>query len=199
LSLEALRRFDARGTAGLRGLLPHTPPVRAGLSLAAHSADSLVLVPLLGLLWWRQGFARSGSAVPLAAAFLLSVVLTTIAKYLVRRSRPKGEWGALYRKTDPHSFPSGHASRTAALTVVALARGLAAGGQAGAQLGTQAVQPALLPGLLPALLLGLWALLVGFARVALGVHYLLDVLAGYLLGLVIGTGVALWLLQGLPW
>ena len=175
--LEALRRLDSRGTAWVRAALPDSRAVHTILSLIAHSGDSLVLIPLLALLWWREDFARDSIAVPLAAAFLLSVVLTTLVKYLVRRRRPKGEWGAMYRKTDPHSFPSGHASRTAALTVVALARGLP----------------------LPGLLLAVWALLVGFARVALGVHYLLDVLAGYLLGLAIGAGVALWLLHGLPW
>ena len=177
MSLEILRRLDARGTAWLRGLLPASRATRAALAVIAHSGDSLVLVPLLALLWWLEGFAPGSLAVPLAAAFLLSVVLTTLVKYLVRRRRPKGEWGAMYRRTDPHSFPSGHASRTAALTVVALARGLP----------------------LPGLLLAVWALLVGFARVALGVHYLLDVLAGWLLGLAIGAGVALWLLHGLPW
>ena len=175
--LEALRRLDSRGTAWARAALPDSRAIHTVLSLLAHSGDSLVLIPLLALLWWREGFARDSIAVPLAAAFLLSVVLTTLVKYLVRRRRPKGEWGAMYRKTDPHSFPSGHASRAAALTFVALARGLP----------------------LPGLLLAVWALLVGFARVALGVHYLLDVLAGYLLGLAIGAGVALWLLHGLPW
>ncbi len=53
--------------------------------------------------------------------------------------------------------------------------------------------------LLPGLLLAAWTVLVGFSRVALGVHYLLDVVAGYLLGLAIGAAVALWLLHGLPW
>ncbi len=177
MNLEMLRRLDARGTAWLRGLLPASRPTHLVLSAIAHSGDSLVLVPLLALWWWLDGFAGGSFAVPLAAAFLLSVVLTTLLKYLVRRRRPKGDWGALYRKTDPHSFPSGHASRTAALTVVALARGQ----------------------LLPGLLLALWSVLVGFSRIALGVHYLLDVLAGYLLGLAIGAGVAWWLLHGLPW
>jgi membrane-associated phospholipid phosphatase len=35
--------------------------------------------------------------------------------------------------------------------------------------------------------------------VSLGVHYLLDVTAGYLLGLAIGGVVAVWLLHGLLW
>jgi len=177
LILETLRRLDARGTAWLRGLLPASRATRAALAVIAHSGDSLVLVPLLALLWWLEGFAPGSLAVPLAAAFLLSVVLTTLVKYAVRRRRPTGDWGAVYRRTDPHSFPSGHASRAAALTVVMLARGL----------------------LLPGLLLAAWSVLVGFARIALGVHYLLDVAAGYLLGLAIGAAVALWLLHGLPW
>ncbi len=183
MSLESLRRLDSRGTAWLRGLLPDSCPSRAcrlarvALAVIAHSGDSIVLVPLLGLLWWREGFAASSVALPLAAAFLLSVLLTTLVKYAVRRHRPAGDWGAMYRKTDPHSFPSGHASRTVAMTLVALARGL--------------------PG--PGLLLAAWSLLVGFARVALGVHYLLDVAAGYLLGLAVGGAVALWFLHGLAW
>ncbi len=183
MSLEILRQLDARGTAWLRGLLPDARATgssrlaRAALAGIAHSGDSLLLVPLLGLLWWREGFAAGSVALPLAGAYLLSVVLTTLLKYAVRRRRPKGDWGAVYRRTDPHSFPSGHASRTVAMTVVVLARGL--------------------PG--PGLLLAGWSLLVGFSRVALGVHYLLDVAAGYLLGLAIGAAVALWLPHGLPW
>jgi membrane-associated phospholipid phosphatase len=199
LSLEGLRRLDARGTDWLRAL-PKGAGVRAVLSVVAHSGDSLVLVPLLGVLWWLEGFSGRAIAVPLAAAYLLSVVLTTLVKYVVRRRRPDGDWGALYRKTDPHSFPSGHASRTAALSVVVLARGLVLPGAQPWLL--HGAQPWLLhgapPGLLPAVLLACWSLLVGFARVTLGVHYLLDVVVGYLLGLAIGAAVALWFLNGLP-
>ena len=39
----------------------------------------------------------------------------------------------------------------------------------------------------------LWSLLVGLSRIILGVHYLYDVLAGYLLGL--GIGAVMWLLM----
>lgn len=172
----ALSRFDVRQTARLRAL----PIGRAGrllLSVTAHSGDSLVLIPALALLWWREGFARQGVAVALAVAALVSIVLSTLVKYAVRRKRPAGEWGAMYRRTDPHSFPSGHAARTAALTVVLLARGL----------------------VWPGLAAAVWTLGVGFARIVLGVHYLLDVLAGYLLGLALGAAVAVWAQHGWPW
>ena len=108
---------------------------------------------------------------PVAAGFALSVVVTSVVKFAVRRRRPAGEWGAIYRKTDPHSFPSGHASRTIAISIVVLAG-----------------HWPLIAGVLL-----LWSLLVGLSRIILGVHYLYDVLAGYLLGLGIGAGM--WLLM----
>ena len=81
------------------------------------------------------------------------------------RRRPEGEWGAIYRKTDPHSFPSGHAARAFLLPVLALATG-----------------PAWF-----VLALWIWAPLVGLARVAMGVHYLSDIVAGAAVGLVMGV------------
>ena len=141
------------------------------MAVIAHSADSVVVVPCLFALWWLHGFSRQSITILIAAGFALSVVVTSIVKFAVRRRRPAGDWGAFYRKTDPHSFPSGHASRTITMTIVVIA------GQ--------------LPLIGAALLL--WSLLVGLSRIILGVHYLYDVLAGYLLGLGIGAGM--WLLM----
>ncbi|MGB2895278.1 MAG: phosphatase PAP2 family protein, partial [Anaerolineales bacterium] len=98
----------------------------------------------------------------------LAVLVMTI-KFTIRRSRPEGDWGAVYRKTDPHSFPSGHAARAATIAILALlwcpiAIGLA---------------------------LSLWALLVSLARIAMGVHYPSDILAGVLLGLTFGAAAHL--------
>jgi undecaprenyl-diphosphatase len=80
----------------------------------------------------------------------------------VRRKRPEGEWGGIYRSTDPHSFPSGHAARSFLIAVVAA-------------------------GLSPmwlAVILWIWAPIVALARVAMGVHYVSDVAAGAMLGIV---------------
>jgi undecaprenyl-diphosphatase len=93
-----------------------------------------------------------------------------VIKFTIRRQRPEGEWGAIYRSTDPHSFPSGHAARAVMLAVVAMGTG---------------------PAWFAALLV-VWAPLVCLARVAMGVHYLSDILAGMLLGLVLG-GITLWI------
>jgi undecaprenyl-diphosphatase len=94
----------------------------------------------------------------------LTAAIVFIIKLLVRRQRPAGEWGEFYRKTDPHSFPSGHAARATLLAIIAIGSG----------------SPWF------ALTLCLWAPLVILARVAMGVHYLSDVLAGALLGVALG-------------
>jgi len=174
-AFDRLRDLDQRATARLRAF-PARGVGRTALSFLSHSADSVVLVPVMALLWWADRFSRRSIAIPLVVGFLLSVVLTTAVKYTVRRRRPRGEWGAFYRKMDPHSFPSGHASRTITLAVVVLAGDLVLAG----------------------ILLAVWSLAVGFTRVALGVHFLLDVLAGYVLGLVTGIAVSLWVARGMP-
>ncbi len=101
---------------------------------------------------------RVGASVLLLAAVVLAV------KFLVRRPRPAGQWGAIYRNTDPHSFPSGHAARAALLASLGWLWG-----------------PAWL-----ALILTFWAPLMSLARVGLGVHYLSDIAAGLALGLLAG-------------
>jgi undecaprenyl-diphosphatase len=174
-ALDRLRDLDQRATARLRAM-PMRRVGHAALSVVAHSGDSVVLIPVLALLWWADRFSRQSIAVPLAVGYVLSVLLTALVKYTVRRRRPEGEWGALYRKTDPHSFPSGHASRTITLSMVVLAR----------------------DAVLAGILLVVWSLAVGFSRVALGVHFLLDVLAGYLLGLAVGLVLWPWIVRGMP-
>jgi undecaprenyl-diphosphatase len=86
-------------------------------------------------------------------------------KFLIKRPRPEGEWGQVYRKSDPHSFPSGHAARAIMLTTVTLLSGhvwLGAG-------------------------MLIWTLLVDLSRVGLGVHYYSDILVGTGIGILMGV------------
>jgi membrane-associated phospholipid phosphatase len=130
----------------------------------AHSGDSwfwllgLLIVWLIGIPVWKH------LAGIMAIGILITAVTVFLIKFIVRRQRPEGEWGNVYRRTDPHSFPSGHAARAMMLAVIALGMG-----------------PTWL-----GLLLILWAPLVILSRVAMQVHYWSDVLAGGLLGLCIG-------------
>jgi undecaprenyl-diphosphatase len=130
----------------------------------AHSGDSWFWAAGLGLLFiLGSGDLRWTSALMLGAVVGLAFAVLGI-KFLIRRRRPEGDWGAIYRNTDPHSFPSGHAARAFMLATLAL-------------------------GLAPAWVgwvLLVWAPLVCLARVSMGVHYLSDVLAGMLLGILVG-------------
>lgn len=158
-----LFELDARLTARLR--VAEKPGIRRRLAIIfGHSGDSwfwllgLVLAFWLGDERWRQ------LAIVMIGGILLTAVIVLLIKFSVRRQRPEGEWGQIYRRTDPHSFPSGHAARALMLAVVTLAFGPAWFGW----------------------LLIIWAPLVGLARVATGLHYVSDVLAGWILGLVMG-------------
>ena len=66
---------------------------------------------------WREWEVVEFVGISVLAALVMGI------KFLVRRRRPEGEWGGIYRKTDPHSFPSGHAARALLLAVIALALG----------------------------------------------------------------------------
>lgn len=126
----------------------------------AHSGDSWFWLAALILLWfisdpvWRHWEIVLFFGIGGLAAIVLAV------KFLVKRKRPAGEWGDIYRNTDPHSFPSGHAARAFLIAAVS----------------------AFLAPLWLAVLLWVWAPLVALARVAMGVHYLSDVIVGALLG-----------------
>jgi undecaprenyl-diphosphatase len=155
--------WDARLTARLR--VAEKPGIRRRLAIIfGHSGDSwfwllgLLLVVWLGDETWRR------LAIVLIAGILVTAVIVLLIKFTVRRQRPEGEWGQIYRRTDPHSFPSGHAVRALMLAIVGLALGPAWFGW----------------------LLIVWAPLVGLARVATGLHYVSDVVAGWILGLMMG-------------
>ncbi len=162
--MQTLLELDARISMQVR-VAERPGWLRRMAAILAHSGDSWFWLVGLGLIWffgdeyWRQ------LAVAMIVGILLTALVVMVAKFTVRRRRPEGEWGGIYRSTDPHSFPSGHAARAMLLAVIAYGLG-----------------PAWL-----GLLLALWAPLVALARVSMGVHYLSDVLAGMLIGIVMGV------------
>lgn len=137
----------------------------------AHSGDSWFWIAGLALVWWLGSPAWRSTALSMLVSILITAVFVLAIKVIVRRRRPDGEWGGIYRSTDPHSFPSGHATRAALLAVLAAGLGPTWFGWA----------------------LAIWAPLVIMARVAMGVHYFSDVVAGALLGLAVGWLALHWL------
>jgi len=132
-------------------------------SLLAHSGDSWFLGAGLALLWavgprsWRPNIQF------LFIGIAFTAVTVLILKFSIKRPRPEGEWGQIYRSSDPHSFPSGHAARVMLLSGYAW---IGAG-------------------------MLIWAILVGLSRVGLGVHYYSDILAGTGIGVLMGVLVQL--------
>jgi undecaprenyl-diphosphatase len=158
-----LIELDARLTQRLR--IAERPGILRRLAaILAHSGDSWVWMPGLLLLWWLGNNDWKSRALILVTAMLIAATIVFLVKLVIRRKRPEGEWGKFYRSTDPHSFPSGHSVRAMMVAVIMLGLG---------------------PWWVGVMLLA-WAPLVGLARVGMGLHYLSDVLAGLLMGLVIG-------------
>ena len=165
---EQLLSLDARLSAQLR-VAERPGLLRTCAAFLAHSGDSWFWWAGLALLWWRGNqFWRQWALTVLLSIIGLAVIVLAI-KFTIRRRRPQGEWGGMYRSTDPHSFPSGHAARAILIGVLAIGLG---------------------PGWL-AILLGVWAPLVALARVAMGLHYLSDIVAGAVLGAIAGGIVLL--------
>ncbi len=162
--MEKVLEFDARLSARLR--VAENPGLLRTLAiLFGHSGDSWYWLAALGLIAFFNLGERRLWALIFIFAILATAALVMAIKFTVRRQRPEGEWGQLYRRTDPHSFPSGHAARAMMLAVLSIGMG---------------------PAWLASTLI-LWAPLVGIARVATGLHYISDVLVGWIFGAIAGA------------
>jgi len=139
----------------------------------SRSADSYSCA-LIGLVWAAVNPASVSYVMAGVVAFALELSIYYLIKKNIRRPRPfhriKGI-NYLIIPPDEFSFPSGH---TGAAFLVATLVSLA------------------FP--LLCVLVLLWAALVGFSRIYLGVHYPTDVLAGMALGL-FSAQVGIWVVH----
>lgn len=136
-------------------------------ALIAHTGDSWVWAICVGLIWLLRLGDQSWHwyAAILEASVVGQALFVFGLKRFFKRERPQGDWGGIYRQIDPHSFPSGHATRAFMLLVLAFALGPAWMGW----------------------VIAVWAPLVCLARVMTGVHYVSDILGGAVLGLILGA------------
>ena len=164
MSLRSILELDARLSNQMR-VAEQSGLLRSISIFFAHSGDSWFWWLGLILLWTftADPFWKKWAVIMFGGVSALAVIVMLL-KFIIRRRRPEGEWGGIYRNTDPHSFPSGHAARAFLIAIVASFLGPA----------------------WAAVILWVWAPLVVLARVAMGVHYVSDVVAGMVVGIVIG-------------
>ena len=123
------------------------------------------LIPLVFILFgfmkknrkiWMKGFM-------IAAPYLLAVVLTNSVKAIVARPRPFSTFSFIQKLSDggSGSFPSGHTSDVFSIAVIV---------------------SVFFPRLGVIIPIFIWAILVGYSRMDLGVHYPTDVLSGAFVG-----------------
>ena len=164
-------RWDVYWTEKIH--VPPGHPLRWPVVIGAHLGDGPLWVVLWGAgiaYWWHVPRLRNGILFWFVSAALAAVVTYTI-KFTVKRRRPQEIGGFYSRKYDVHAFPSGHATR----------------------MGTVAFWGSVLFPQWAAVfwLVSLWCIL---SRAALGVHYLGDVLVGFLVGF--GVSLVIFLLIG---
>jgi len=167
MSLRSILEFDARLSNQLR--VAEQPGLLRGISVFfAHSGDSWFCGLALVLLWTftNNPFWKRWAVVLLGSISVLAIIVLLL-KFSIRRRRPEGEWGGIYRNTDPHSFPSGHAARVFLIATMITVLG----------------PP------WAAIIAWIWAPLVALARVAMGVHYASDIIAGMFVGIIIGLSM----------
>jgi len=164
-----LRLFTDHRTA----VLVHVAKVVT--SMGAAPALALLAVVAAGLLWWRGSPLLIAIAPALALG--LAGVAASVAKTAVGRARPPISL-RLITETEP-SFPSGHATDSAALYMaLALVLAVFVLHRPIARLAVVAAAGAV-------------TALVGASRLVLGVHWPTDVLAGWALGLTSAIAVVL--------
>jgi undecaprenyl-diphosphatase len=176
-----LAAFDLAFAEALRQQV--SPPWRSFFIAITWLGSGWIVAPVAGVVAGRlfsRGRTLLGTMwiVSQAGGFVISEVL----KQVFARARPEDADPALY--DGGWSFPSGHAMSAFVLAGV------------GAYLLLLVIRSWLRRSLLIAGALA-WSLLVGFSRLYLGVHYVSDVAAGFLIGVawvaicVAGTEVAL--------
>jgi undecaprenyl-diphosphatase len=166
--LENLLEIDRRWSARIS--FANRPAAwRSVGALFAHSGDSWFWGLGLVAVWILGDASQKEWAFRLFIGIFVTALIVIALKFIVRRRRPEGTFGSLYRRTDPHSFPSGHAARAMMLAVLVVGWGPA--------------------WLVPIMLI--WAPLVTLSRVAMDLHYLSDAVAGAVLGILIGIAMVL--------
>jgi len=164
MKIEKLLELDQSTTRHIR-LQPESSRVWWASVIFAHSGDSWFWLAFLAIVFLFGNQATKSAVLFVAISICVLALFIFGVKLLIRRQRPPGSWGKIYRIADPHSFPSGHAARAFLIAYLCWI-----------------YTPTWL-----AVLITLWAILVCFSRVSTGLHYISDILAGSVIGIAAGA------------
>ncbi|HVP20081.1 MAG TPA: phosphatase PAP2 family protein [Spirochaetia bacterium] len=159
---DRIESLDASLTLPLT-LGPGRGPAQLVALGLAHSGDSVVWVGLCALAWFLGNAQWKMRAIIVFAGLVAAEVAVIGIKMCIRRPRPPGDAGRIYRKADPFSFPSGHAARASMLCLISIMLGPFAA----------------------ALGIAVWSPFMIVSRIAIGIHYVFDVIAGIVLGVLL--------------
>jgi undecaprenyl-diphosphatase len=163
-----LAALDERVSARLV-LVGEPGPPRTAAILVTRSGDGLPFLVFLGALFLLGSPVWKAVALTLFVADILTFLVVQTLKFLARRARPAGEWGRMYRRLDPFSFPSGHSARGGAMAAMSLIVG---------------------PPWFGVVML-VWGVAVASSRVLLGVHFVSDAIGGLLIGVTMSLALVL--------
>ena len=140
-------------------------------SIAIYVIVAALLAYLDGLNFWH-----------FLAIFVLSYVVPVTLQHFIRRHRPDFHKTTGYKMwIETYSFPSAHATMSAAATTALY-------------LLTSFPSPVAAVAIVAGAVI--FALLIGISRLVVGVHYLADVVCGWVLGFVVASGYVI-ILSGL--
>lgn len=133
-------------------------------STIAHLGDTPIIVFFIILSFIIGLFSKTFLDVALISSFLMlfEAAISSIAKGMFKRPRPTYADSSEYQgilPMDVYSFPSGHASRMSALTVMAFFFNPIFG-----------------------VILLLFSLAICFSRIVVGAHFIGDIIGGFILG-----------------
>ncbi len=158
--LARLGSLDAALSAALT--IPEERRVaRLAVLGVAHTGDSPVWAVLLVLAWFAGGEPWRVPVIMGAIGLVAAEIAVVLIKMIFKRPRPAGTDGRIYRRYDPYSLPSGHAARAAMLAILS---------------GTFSPLPVFIA-------IMVWGPVMLVSRIAIGIHYVLDVVAGIAVGI----------------
>jgi len=158
--MQRFLKLDKDLTTNIQKAFAAMPMLKRPLSWIAHTADWWLwtFLPLLIGLVHRP--IHKQVVIFSIGIFTLAVLISGI-KWITRRARPQSTAETPLR-IEAHSFPSGHAARVFFIALCAWLAGFS----------------------LAAFILLVWAVVVCLSRISTGHHYLSDVAAGILIGLI---------------